>query len=64
MAKYLALRKMLISHMSMVVEEDQEFEAEFPEGMKLGDNLKLVEDEPAPASAPKGKGKATAPSGD
>ena len=38
-----------------MVKEGQEFTTTFPEGMKLGDNLQLVEDE---KPAPKGKAKA------
>lgn len=54
MAKYLCKRKTLIAHMAIVVEEGQTFEAEFPEGMTLGDNLELVEPEPeAKAKKPK-----------
>ena len=55
MPRYIALRDTLISHECRVVREGQEFTTEFPEGMKLGDNLQLVEDE---KPAPKGKAKA------
>lgn len=49
MARYLALRDTWISHECRLVKEGQEFEAQFPEGMKLADNLQLVEPE-KPAS--------------
>ena len=55
MPRYIALRDTLISHECRVVKEGQEFTTAFPEGMKLGDNLQLVEDE---KPAPKGKAKA------
>ena len=55
MPRYIALRDTLISHECRVVKEGQEFATTFPEGMKLGDNLQLVEDE---KPAPKGKAKA------
>jgi len=55
MPRYIALRDTLISHECRVVKEGQEFTTTFPEGMKLGDNLQLVEDE---KPAPKGKAKA------
>ena len=45
MPKYRAKVKMLISHESRVVEAGEEFEATFPEGMRLGENLELVEPE-------------------
>lgn len=49
MARYIALRDTWISHECRLVREGQEFEAQFPEGMKLSDNLQLVEPE-KPAS--------------
>ena len=55
MPRYIALRDTLISHECRVVKEGQECTTTFPEGMKLGDNLQLVEDE---KPAPKGKAKA------
>ena len=63
MPKYRALRTTLLGHESRVVQEGEEFSTTFPEGMKLSDNLELVEDE-APAPAPKGKGKGSTPPAD
>jgi hypothetical protein len=61
MPKYRALRTTLVSHLSIVVEEGQEFEATFPEGMQLGDNLELVK--PVKGGA-KGEAKGDAKGGD
>ena len=55
MPRYIALRDTLFAHEGRIVKEGQEFETTFPEGMKLGSNLQLVDDE---KPAPKGKGKA------
>lgn len=54
MPKYRAKAKTLISHLCRVVEEGEVFEAEFPEKMKLGENLELVKE---PSSGPKEKSK-------
>lgn len=43
MARYLALTKMWISHECRMVEAGEEFETTFPKGMRLGENLKLLE---------------------
>lgn len=53
MAKYIAVKRTLLSHLCRVVEEGEEFEAEFPADMKLTGNIVLAEDAPAPA--PKAK---------
>jgi hypothetical protein len=53
MPKYRALRPTFVSHLSVLVEEGQEFEATFPDGMRLGDNLELVE--PEAKTKPKAK---------
>jgi hypothetical protein len=42
MPRYLAKRDTLIAHESRVVKAGDEFEATFPEHMKLGDNLELL----------------------
>ena len=45
MARYIALRDTLIAHECRVVKEGQEFETTFPAGMKIGDNLQVIEDD-------------------
>lgn len=52
MAKYKAHRKTWLSHENRLVQEGEEFETEFPEGMKLSDNLECL-DKPKRKSAPK-----------
>lgn len=42
MAKYIALKAVLISHLSKTVQENEEFEADFPKGFKPEPNLVLV----------------------
>lgn len=44
MPKYRALRTTLLAHECRVVKEGEEFVTEFPAGMRLGDNLELVEE--------------------
>lgn len=54
MPRYIALRATLLAHEGRVVKEGEEFTTEFPQvandkgdlvDMKLGDNLRLVEEE-------------------
>lgn len=42
MAKYLCVKDTWLSHECRLVKAGDEFEAEFPKGMKLGENLKIV----------------------
>lgn len=53
MARYKALRDTWLSHECRLVKAGDEFEATFPEGMKLADNLELVKPE-KPAKGNKG----------
>lgn len=59
--KYRALRETMISHECRRVKEGDVFEADFPENMKLSDNLELVVELPESVPA-KTKTKAAAPS--
>lgn len=45
MATYRALQQTWLSHESRMVEDGAVFQATFPAGMRLGDNLELVEDD-------------------
>lgn len=54
MPRYIALRDTWLSHECRLVKEGHEFTTEFPEGMKLGGNLQLVEDEKPAAKGKKG----------
>lgn len=56
MAKYRALRETLISHLCRKAQEGEEFEAEFPEGTKLSDNIELVIPAEEPDSLDTGQG--------
>lgn len=42
MAKYIAKRDTWLSHECRLVKEGQEFDTEFPKGMKLGSNIEPV----------------------
>lgn len=46
MPRYRALKKLLIAHESRIVDENDEFETTFPDGMSLGDALECL-DKPA-----------------
>jgi hypothetical protein len=52
MPRYVANRDTWLSHECRLVKEGVEFETTFPEGMKLSDNIELVE-----SDKPAGKGK-------
>jgi len=54
MALYVATQKVWISHQCRMVDEGEEFEATFPDGMVLSGNIKLV-DKPAKAKKQEGK---------
>jgi hypothetical protein len=49
MAKYVAKRDTWLSHECRLVSAGEEFDTEFPAGMKLADNLELVEQKKAKA---------------
>lgn len=49
-SKYIAHRRTWLSHESRYVEPGERFETTFPAGMRLGDNLELIE-EKAPEKA-------------
>jgi hypothetical protein len=55
MAKYIATRPLWLSHECRLVGEGEEFEAVFPEGMKLSDNIKLLDKPKAKKSEPESK---------
>lgn len=45
MARYIALRDTWLSHECRLVKEGQEFDTTFPDCMRIGDNLEVVEAE-------------------
>lgn len=46
MAKYMATRDTWLSHECRVVKDGETFETTFPDGMKLSDNIKLLDEKP------------------
>ena len=54
MARYLAKEKTWLSHECRMIEAGQEFDAEFPKDMKLGNNLEMVKPKKAAKEEDKG----------
>lgn len=46
MARYVAVKPTLVSHLCRVVQEGEEFDADFPSHMIIKDNLRRIDDAP------------------
>lgn len=60
MARYLATRDTWLSHECRLVKAGEEFDAEFPAHMKLGENLALVQEGGSLKAVKPGKGQSGA----